>query len=579
MEQTIGKFKRSLSTERAAPGVYQEGQGITELEAVEAYEPKAKGKHRYSSILGRISDILIGADPKSLTDDMKEITTALKRFEESGMMPKRFAGRTPEAFRKTMDAFIERNKLRGEAKKAFDIELEAGNLDEFAKKIGIDISESVAQALQSKLEALSRAKISYFGELGAEVFGKKKGIEQVFFQRVTPAVTGKAISAITDKTKELTALLNTLTGAKYDLDLDIPGIDELIKNTRALTKEHKQYVDKAKKLGLPVLKEGEIAIPEAQAAKIAVRTGKEGEVETNLAELIKKQEKVFVESIRYPFTGTLSVQPHVAKLMGKELGKHAIAVPGAPQLDLGELNNVINKLREYVGVSPKEKGDDTLTLLQQREKAWAEGTEKGAEKANALTNTIEGLLKVINDATPKFANLEQKLDFDGDALFVHTGQLEESRKEIGMHFRALGEEVTSVRNLFRSLFTAVSEGDVSTLVEMSEVFKKKHPEEKGFEFLTKPYIREGMKDLDLGKVMESLFSYEGAATGVKDTDKWQESVGNWSKKFVSEDILPEVFTRLGVSGPEREAYTARVPGSKTGIPEVTGTSSKLENRM
>jgi DNA polymerase III epsilon subunit-like protein len=588
MESTISKFKSALSAERAAPGVYQEGLGVTELEAVEAYAAKTKGQYKYANILGRISDILIGADPRSLNENMRKTNAAVKAFEESGVMPKEFGRATPERFKRSMAAYTQRDILRGKAKKAFDIELEAGNLDEFAQKVGIDVSESVAQALKQKLEALSRAKVSYFKALGQEVFGKKKGIEQVFFQRVTPAVTGKAISAITDKTKELTALLNTLTGMKYDLALDIKteegkDIDDLIKSVRTLNKEHKQYVDKAKKLGLPVLKEGEIAIPEAQAAKIKVRTGKEGEVETNLAELIKKQEKVFVESIRYPFTGTLSVQPHVAKLteeMGLGLGKHAIAVPGAPQLDLGELNKVIGVLREYVGVAPKEAlPEETLSLLEQREKAWAEGTEKGAEKATALTNTIEGLLKVISDATPKFVNLEQKLDFDGDALFVHTGQLEESRKEIGQHFKALGEEVTSVRNLFRSLFTAVSEGEVSTFVEMSEVFKKKHPEEKGFEFLTKPYIREGMKGFNLSKVMESLFTYEKAAADVKGTDKWKQAVSDWSKKFVTDEILPQVFTRLGVTGAEREAYTAKVGGTKAGIPGPVATSSKLEQRI
>ena len=586
MQVTIDKFKGALSTERAAPGVYQEGLGTTELEAVEAYEAKAKGKNKFSSIMSRISDILIGAKPESLVEDMKNISEKLKVFRESGQMPIEFEDRTPEAFKNAMAAYTQRNRLRGEAKKAFDVELEAGNLDEFAQKVGIDVSESVKQALQQKLESLSRAKISYFRELGAEVFGKKKGIEQTFFQRVTPAVTGKAVSAITDKTKELTALLNTLGGAKYDLDLDIPGIDKLIKSTKELTKEHKNYVDKAKKLGLPVLQEGEIAIPESQAAKIKVRTGKENEVETNLAELIKKQEKVFVESVRFPFTGTLSVQPHKAKLMesmGINLGKQAIAVPGAPQLDMGKLNEVVGTLKEYIGLVPEEKRqylpEETLTLLQQREQAWAEGTEKGAEKATALTNTIEGLLKVVNDATPKFANLEQKLDFDGDALFVHTGQLEESRKEIGLHFKALGEEVTSVRNLFRSLFTAMNEGDVSTLVEMKEVFKKKHPEEKGFEFLTKPYIAKQMEGLDLGDVMGSLFSYKPESKNLeKGTDKWQQAVGEWSKGFVVKDILPEVFSRLGVTGVEREAYTGKVGGAKSGIPDTAG-ANELDRRI
>jgi len=173
----------------------------------------------------------------------------------------------------------------------------------------------------------------------------------------------------------------------------------------------------------------------------------------------------------------------------------------------------------------------------------------------------------------------QKLDFDGDALFVHTGQLEQSRKEIGMHFKALGEDVTSVRNLFRSLFTSVNEGDVAALVEMKQEFEKKHPAEKGYEFLTKPYIREEMKGLDLEDVMGSLFTYTpGAKNLKKGTDKWQNAVAEWSKGFVSEQILPEVFTRLGVTGAEREAYTTKIGGT-TGIPTDTSASSELDRRI
>jgi len=588
MENTINKFKAALSPTRNAPGVYQEVGGISELGSAEAFAAKTTGKHKYSQTLGRIADLLIGADPNSLIEDMNNILTNLKKFKESGVKPDKFKNASPDQFRSIMQSFIKRNELRGAAKSAFDVELEAGNLDQFAQKIGIDVSESIKEAIQQKLESLSRAKISYFRELGKEVFGKKKGVENVFFQRITPAVTGKAISAVTDKTKELNALLNTLSGMRYSLHLDMPGLDDAIKSIRELSKEHADYITKAKKLGLPVLKEGEIAIPESQAKKIAVRTGENNEVETNLADLIKKQKQVFVESVRYPFTGTLSVQPAKAKLMeemGLNLGKHSIAVPGAPKLDIAELTKVIDTLKEYVGVVPTEKRQhipkETLSLLQQREKAWASGTEQGAEKARKLTHTIEGLLKVVNDATPKFSNLEQKLDFDGDALFVHTGKLEESRKEIAAHFKALGDDVNSVRTLFRSLFTAVKESDVSTLAEMAQVFSKKHPAEKGFGFLTKPYITDEMKGLNLDKVMSSLFTYQKGAANIekKGGDEWKKAVADWAKGFVTNDILPEVFKRLGVSGPERASYLAKVPSSKEGIPEATSTSTELDRRI
>ncbi|GAI06680.1 unnamed protein product, partial [marine sediment metagenome] len=204
------------------------------------------------------------------------------------------------------------------------------------------------------------------------------------------------------------------------VDLDIPGLPELIKDLKELAGSHSEYVEKAKKLGLPVLKEGEIGIPKGMAAKIPVQA--EG-VETNLAELIKKQEKVFVETIRYPFTGTLSVQPHVAKILAGELGKQVIAAPGAPELDIDKLKKVIDTLKEYIGVVPRDvEGklphlpEGTLTLIEQREAVWASAVEDSAEKAAKLTMAIEGLLRAVSAATPKFTNLEQKLDFDSQPI-------------------------------------------------------------------------------------------------------------------------------------------------------------------
>ena len=565
MEQTIEKFKSALTT-RGAPSVYQEVGGATEIASLEAYARKTGGPTKYANILGRISDLIIGASPESLRQDEERIRAAIKSYEERGeAVPTKYQG------------YLRRNRLRREAPTIFDLELEAGNLDEFTKKVGISLQRTVEEALQVRTEALSRAKVMYFKTLGEEVIGKKKGIEQAFFQRITPAITGKAVSAITDKTKELKELLDTLTGAKYDLKIDIPDLDDMIRSLRTLNEEHGKYIKKSKELGLPVLKESEIGLPAAMAAKVKVRTGKEGEIETNLAELIRKQEEVFVESIRYPFTGTLSIQPHIAKLMeditSESTGKFAIAVPGAPQLDLAELNKIVTTLREYIGLVPEKEGRVYFkgeSLIEKREQEWGKGTEEGAQKAVELTSTMEGLIKVVNAAIPKYLDMEQKLDFDGDALFVHTGQLEKSRAEIKKHFEALGDDITSVRNLFRTVFTAVRESEVSTLAEMSYRFGKRHPKEKGFEFLTKPYVEEQMEQLNMEEVLKGLFAYEAPAELEAGTKKWSDAFNAWAKKSVADTLETEVFERLNVGAARRGEALEQVRGSKFGMPEEAG---------
>ena len=561
MQYTIQKYLQALSPTRKAPGIYQEGIETTERGSVEAFIEKLSGSTRrdkFSTVMGRIADILVGANPEALREDIARIEANIKRYQESGVMPEKFKGKSEEYFMRTMGAYRKRSESRAEAPTAFDVELASGNLDEFAKKAGIDISQSVKEALEEKLQSLARSKASYMKALGEEIIGKKKGVEEVFFQRVTPAITGKAITAITDKTDDFKKALKDLG----DLDIEIPGLKNISDQLKNIIKEHEDYVKKAKTLGIPVLKEGEIGLPLGQAAKIPVRTGAENEIQTTLAELLKQGQEVFVESLRYPFTGTLSVQPQKAVTLPGELGQHAIAVPGAPQLDTAELNNIIDSLKKYVGLKEGEEGQ--VSLIEQREKAWSEGTEKGAKKAEELTINIERLIAVINSIIPKFVNMEQKLDFDGDTLYVHTGQLKESREEIKKHFEALGQDVTSVRNLFRSVFTAVKESEVTTLSEMSQVFGKKHPKEKGFEFLTKPYIEEGMANLNLKEVLQGLFTYETTAQGKEPGSKeWTEALNRWSKEFVDK-YLNKALERFDVTEEERATFLSQ---TKKGMPE------------
>jgi TP901 family phage tail tape measure protein len=565
MEEMIKKYKGGLSTERPVSPIYQEGLGTSEAEAFEAFAGKTKGPKKYSTTMGRLSDLLIGADPESLRREEARIKSATKTYEESGkkripyeVLSESEKGRLESGtgFETMMQQHLRRTQERGKAKSIFEVELEAYNLDAFTKKIGMSLQQSVEEALTTKMESLSRAKVAYAEALGEEVFGKKKGIEQTFFQRVTPAVTGKAVSAVTDKTEELMTLLTVLK------DNEIAGLEGLSGSLTKIIAGHSEYVAKSKQLGLPVLKEGEIGLPGEMARKVPVEGG-------NLADLIKKQQETYVESIRYPFTGTLSVQPHKAKLMedilpeGGKYGKYSIAVPGAPQLDLPELKKIIDTLREYIGVEPKKNlPSNVVPLMEQREKAWAENTDAGAQKVAELTKNIEQLLAVVDKASPKFIDMEQKLDFDGDALFVHTGQLEKSREEIKKHYDMLGSDVTAVRNLFRSVFSAVKDTDVASLSEMSQVFAKKHPKAKGFEFLTKPYVTEGAENLSMPEVIKALQEYSPEAAGKKPQE--------WMTKNLTSNVMPQVFGRLGVPEGERPGYLTNMKVSEEGLPTVGG---------
>ncbi|RLI54203.1 MAG: hypothetical protein DRP09_13715, partial [Candidatus Thorarchaeota archaeon] len=588
MSEVVNRFKKAL-TERAAPAVYQTSGAITEKEVVEALERNTKSQYKYSTVLGRISDLLVGANPQSLIDEERKLTAALAMYKQTGKIPREFA--TPQYlkklqyfggnFEKMINTFLSRIEAKKKAPTIFDIELEAGNLTEFAKRIGLSIQEAIEEALNQAKENLSKAKVRYFTELGKSLIGKKKGIEEAFFRRVTPAITGKAIVAVTDKTQELAELLETLRDTKFAVDLDIPGLHKLLYDLRKLKREHFKYIKRARELGLPVLREGEIGISPHMAQRIKVRTGERNEEETTLAKLIKKQGKAFVESVRYPFTGTLSVQPRIARLLSALPSKYAIAEPGMPQLDLAKLNKIIGTLREYVGVVPREKrvylSKDIKSLVERREEEWAKGTEEGAKKAKALTEAIEKLLKVINDATPKFLAHEQKLDFDGDALFIHTGALKESRKEIEAHYKALQDDVTSVRTLFRSVFTAIKEGETKSLAEMAYIFGKRHPAEQGYAFLTKPYIREKVANLKMPEVMQGLFSYQSAAKDIKKGSKeWREAVQKWSKEFLKTEILPEVFSKFNVSPEQQTEYLKKVDESNHGFIKA---SSGLEDAI
>lgn len=579
MQSYIDQLKKSLSPVRHVAPIYMTAEAKrgnlrsqTELESVESYERQLRktdpGK-MYSKLLSRIMDILIGAQPESLKAEESKIERARKKFTETGDVPKEYAkqfqnlGKFYENdFDKMLAAFQKRVEERRAARAAFDIELEAGNLKEFSENVGLNLHMTVKESLERALQSLSRARVSYYEELAKQVIGPKHGIEQTFFQRTIPfSVTAKAVTAVTDKTKELDKAITNLSSRSGS------NFDNIIDKLKEIKKEHVDYIAKAKQLGMPVLKEGEIGIHPEMAEQIKL---KQAGRETDLSKLLSEQlEEAYVTTVRYPFTGTLSVQPHKAKLMETGLARQSLAVPGAPEMNIASMTEeVVKPLREHID-----------KLVAEREQLWERGGDDAAQKAAELSKEIEGLISLTKELTPKFVNMEQKLDFDGDALFLHTGQVEDSRMEIKKHFEALGDDVTSVRSLFNTLFTAVEETNVKALSEMAYIFGKKQPMEKGFKFLEKPYIEKEVSNLGLDEVFKSLSTYESKKP---ETDV---DFKNWVSKYLTENVFPEVFRKAGGTEAERAAFagkaTAAFAGGGAGIPmgpgagEFEKTASKL----
>ena len=339
---------------------------------------------------------------------------------------------------------------------------------------------------------------------------------------------------------------------------------KVISEIDILSKSHKKKIATQTKAGFPVLKQHELGIPSVTAKKLPVDFQKQftftediihfvgesvKETKGTLFDLLKYAEELqelvdgkikditlptgegaaglgkyvfkgrddasdikqkatseldrinpFVESLRYPFTGTSSIVPYKAKLLGGGLNKDArntFAVPGTSDFDINEFNENIK--------SPVEGIIDVLNT--QREAIFKTSDIAGtpldegqqAEVAR-LTKLMNSLAKAVSEVTPKYAAHTSKLDFDGDAIAVHTAQFEKSRNEIRKHYQTVAEFGKGVagadeglQEAYRTFFTAdalKSQAPTGTavLAEMQEIFLKKVGEGQGFDFLIKPYL-------------------------------------------------------------------------------------------
>jgi len=402
--------------------------------------------------------------------------------------------------------------------------------------------------IDKKIQNLHKAKQDYFKELASTALGKKGSIAEVFFTKKIPAYMTDATVASVDRTSELEKFSQDLRNIELNftdkIESDLSFMSKESKIMDEILKEHEVNISNMKKIGRPVLKQYEIGVPKEAAQKIPVTYTKKydvtdkiikrvpsKEVKGSLFDILKLSKKLksayksqesgitggeiqkyieselvpYIESVRFPFTGTSSVQPYKAKLLKTEggLGKHTLTAPGIPEMDFEKFDTVITKIKEKIGTFSKETGEYTKGSLQyKREKAYE---TSDFESINVLTELINKLNAAISAVLPKYIAQQQKLDFDGDQLEIHSATTAVARRDIKKHFDLLSTDIDSASGKFRDAFTydaMVQSTGKYPIAEMSKSFEKKFEADKGFKFLKSPFLTSKLEYLKPEKQLE-----------------------------------------------------------------------------
>lgn len=453
-----------------------------------------------------------------------------------------------------------------------DLSMEA--ITPFVNALRVEIATSVSKGIEDGLKKLRQFEQQYYEVLGSKIFGKKGGIESTFYSRKVPnSVATRATVGIADKIDDFENAITVLS--------KISGLENIVSDLEKIKVEHAKKLELAKQRGIPVLKEREVGISEYLARKIRLRD-EEGK-EMTLAQHMRQKKTTPVSTVRFPFTGAHSIQGFYGKLLENSLtgpSKYSITVPGAPELDMVALKDVSDKLLKEIIPKKVERREE---LWKKADKAeTVEEQKKAAFAAHKLTKEIELLIGALQSIVPKYHSMEQKLDFDGDTIYLHTGTVKKARDEIEQQIGMMDanvEKLTSVRSLFNTMFTEYKEGTGQTLAEQAIIFGKKHPEEKGFRFLEQPYLKEQVENIkDVKKVIEGLYSYVEDRPveekyGGKDTEAYKAAVVKHRKAF-EDALMKEVDIEA-----QRKIGTAKDPEAYKKFKETLLREKLYEKRL
>lgn len=532
LEAILGKMYKALGTTQIDPSYLTSSISDPDLnraDFIKQYKGQQmrfnKESKAYQTTIGAAVDLLVGHRP----GEREELMAKPDNYKYKKMLLKRYDAPT---------VLSNAEDLGGEAVK------------KLAKDLYIEPAAPQEDEIKYRVKKLEQAKIEYYNALAESALGKTGSVQELLFSRKVPAVMAKAINAVVDKTEDLDNFskelekISKISGTGVDLG-SLSRAADSIKDIRV---EHAAKITDYKKKGMPVLKQHELGIPENYAEKLPVtfskrfsfkddqmtKFGKPKLVKSNLSEMMKYRDELFeatqgpmseslrkeiqghmdtdltpfIESVRYPFTGTSSVQPYEAKILrpgeGRQFEKHSLMAPGIPDMDTDAFDAI------------KKQTEAKLDELYERLEKEQSEDEPNTEKIAKLIKTIEMLDKAISDVIPKYIAQQQKLDFDGDQIEIHSAKTAKARKEIEGHYKSLTKydpKKDATARAFRDQFTydaiQPSTGKY-TLAEQQLAFQKKFKKEEGFGFLEKPFLTEKLDYLDPAEKLGILASVPGA---------------------------------------------------------------------
>ena len=164
--------------------------------------------------------------------------------------------------------------------------LDSGAGTAFAAALGIDV---VQDTINKRVEALQKAKIDYYNTLAESATGKSGTINELFFSRKIPSVMGKAVTAVVDKSKDLNTFQTRLQKIESTYG---ESFSDQVNQLNTIAQEHSEAVKGYKKIGVPVLAQGELGVPEQFASKIPLEFMKKFKIDKDKGVLAQQPEKV-----------------------------------------------------------------------------------------------------------------------------------------------------------------------------------------------------------------------------------------------------------------------------------------------
>lgn len=528
-------------TERAAVEEYialrqkelpKKGFKVGGQEIVEPSEQAAALKALHEAALV-IKDIVVSPRGPKLTADIRKI--------EAGIAKKRAKG---EAVSKLES--IEKGLLRRERATAALERMDPADVRQIGEILGAEVSKGVGTTFQVQLKRLATARAGYEKELGKAIFGKTGLVQTALLEKRLPAVRGQVVALETDKIDDLNKAIRVMENvvdklpdsAKNAVEAAAAIPAENIDKLRKVVEEAGVRREEALAAGKPLLKEGEIAISVERAAKLGILSA------------LEEGKEVFVETLRFPVTGAPSFQAAKARLITEEEGFAApgfaeatFGLAGRPGYDTAEVLRQLEPLRKVAG-GLRADLDDLNKAVDDNKISEKEAAPRRRELAGAL----KSLNTIINKATATFGPFEQNLDFDGDAIHVHAAKTKEAANEIEKHYLAIRDLTNDTMAVRQALFRATAileEPNVETLAQMSEIFEKRFPAVKGFEFLARPHIQEQVADIPTEELDRILAAYTtGAPEKVEDAiNKLAGKLGKEAGAITEEEKRAEIFNR------------------------------------